>query len=449
MKNPFKKKLALPSLSSDRTKTIASSLVSIGMGIVFGCLLLFLIACFDQFISDYQDIPVGQSFKGMLVIILGVFSSAIGGGISTAYLIGDMLFRATPLIMTGLSAALAYKTGLFNIGAPGQYLMGTVTSISVALTLGMNGVNGFISWIVAFLAAIIAGALWGCIPGLFKAFFNVNEVITSIMTNWIAANFVTWFFSTMKQFQNTLTVNKTGYTITTGTYGVATPKLFLNFDGSYANGGILIAILLAVGVYVLLNKTTFGFELKACGSNKNAAKYAGMSAKRNIVLSMALAGGLSAVGAALYYLQGDIEYSWTNAYMSLPQVGFNGIPVALLANCNPIGTIFAALFMAYLNISGSQLRILTFYDSEYISNIIIAVIVYLSAFSVFFKSVINGEHKLFSFAKSKDGENDGAKNFIKRFADKISSLKKNKNTVAADKQSDSAEKECVKEDNNG
>ena len=141
----------------------------------------------------------------------------------------------------------------------------------------------------------------------------------------------------------------------------------------------------------MINKTTFGYELKACGSNKFAAKYAGMNEKRNIVLSMAIAGALSGIGAALYYLQGDIEFFW-NTSMTLPNEGFNGIPVALLAICNPIGTVFAGLFMAYLTISGNQLSAFTPYN-EYMASIIVAVIVYLSAFSLFFKGLLDKKKK--------------------------------------------------------
>lgn len=223
-------------------------------------------------------------------------------------------------------------------------------------------------------------------PGLFKAHLNVNEVITSIMTNWIAANLVTMLFDGSR-FINNVDYGKTGYCLKTSSNGVATAKLGLDFGGSSANAGILIAVAFAVVTYVVINKTVFGYELRSCGSNKNAARYAGMNEKRNIVLSMAIAGGLSAAGAALYFLQGDVEFYWHTS-MSLPATGFNGIPVALLASCSPIGCVFSGLFMAYLTISGSQLSNLTAYN-EYIADIIVAVIVYLSAFTLFFKSLMD------------------------------------------------------------
>ena len=374
-------------LWNDGAKTVAASLLSILMGVVFGGLLLLLAALL------LNNIPLSSAWEGFRIVLGGIFNtgrdydrgSAITFGFN-ARLLGDMLFRGTPLIMTGLSVALAYKTGLFNIGAPGQYLMGTAASLMVALGMDTSVVPAPLVWLLAFCAAILAGALWGCIPGLFKAYLNVNEVITSIMTNWIAANLVTMLFDGSR-FINNVDYGKTGYCLKTSSNGVATAKLGLDFGGSSANAGILIAVAFAVVTYVVINKTIFGYELRSCGSNKNAARYAGMNEKRNIVLSMAIAGGLSAAGAALYFLQGDVEFYWHTS-MSLPATGFNGIPVALLASCSPIGCIFSGMFMAYLTISGSQLSNLTAYN-EYIADIIVAVIVYLSAFTLFFKSLMD------------------------------------------------------------
>lgn len=396
---------------ADSLKTVASSLISIFIGIVFGGLLLFVVSLINE------NMDPSTAWDGFRIVLAGIFNTGrdhdAGGALTfgiNSRLIGDMLFRATPLIMTGLSVALAYKTGLFNIGAPGQYLMGTMSAIVVALSLDTSKIPAGLVWILAFAAAAVAGALWGCIPGFFKAFLNVNEVITSIMTNWIAANLVTIIFDN-SQFRNMTDVGKTGYTLKLSTNGVSTPTFGLDklLGGSNANIGIFIAVIIAIIIYIMISKTTFGYELKACGSNKFAAKYAGMNEKRNIVLSMAIAGALSGIGAALYYLQGDIEFFW-NTSMTLPNEGFNGIPVALLAICNPIGTVFAGLFMAYLTISGSQLSNFTPYN-EYMASIIVAVIVYLSAFSLFFKGLLDKKKKRNAPVKadddnSKDGEGD-------------------------------------------
>lgn len=384
----------LDSRRADSLKTVASSLISIFIGIIFGGVLLFLVSLFNS-----DTMSPATAWEGFRIVLAGIFNTGRdldAGGVLTfgfnSRLFGDMLFRATPLIMTGLSVALAYKTGLFNIGAPGQYLMGTMSAIVVALSLDTSKIPAGLVWILAFLTAAVAGALWGCIPGFFKAFLNVNEVITSIMTNWIAANLVTIIFDNSK-FRNMIDYGKVGYTLKLNSNGVASPKMGLDklLGGSNANVGIVIAIVIAIFIYIMISKTTFGYELKACGSNKFAAKYAGMNEKRNIVLSMAIAGALSGIGAALYYLQGDIEFFW-NTSMTLPNEGFNGIPVALLAICNPIGTVFAGLFMAYLTISGNQLSAFTPYN-EYMASIIVAVIVYLSAFSLFFKGLLDKKKK--------------------------------------------------------
>ena len=173
-----------------------------------------------------------------------------------------------------------------------------------------------------------------------------DTVITSAMTNWIAANLVTWAFDA-SSLKNVAEYGKTGYVYKTTFNGVATPKLGLDklFPGSQVNAGILIALLFAVLIYILMSKTTLGYELKACGANRHAARYAGIRDKRNIVLSMAIAGALAGTAGSLYYLSGNTEFFWST-YQSLPAVGFNGIPVALLAVNNPIAVIFTGIFMA-------------------------------------------------------------------------------------------------------
>ena len=212
------------------------------------------------------------------------------------------------------------------------------------------------------------------------------------MTNWIAANLVTWVFD-ISNLKNVVENTKSGYIYKTSFNGVQTPKLGLDklFPGSQVNGGILIAIVLAILVYIILTKTTFGYELKACGANRFAAKYAGIKDKRSIVLSMAIAGALAGAAGSLYYLSGNTEFFWST-YQSLPAEGFNGIPVALLAVNNPIAVIFTGIFMSMLDIAGLQLTNLTAYN-EYITDVIIAVIVYLSAFSLVIKMWLSGRKK--------------------------------------------------------
>lgn len=364
----------------DGTRKVLASLISILVGLLVGALVVVIVGL------TKDNIPTSGMWDGVRLIFAGILSTGrnAAGQLSWGYnaqSLGNMLFRAMPLIMTGLSVAVAYKTGLFNIGAPGQYLMGTLASLSIALGIPQESCPTAIIWILAFLGGALAGAAWGAIPGMLKAFLNINEVLACIMTNWLAANLVTWAFD-VSNFKNMVENTKSGYIYKTTYNGVATPKMGLDklFPGSQVNGGILIAVLIAIAVYILINKTTLGYELKACGSNRHAARYAGINDKRNIVLSMAIAGSLSAAGAALYWLSGNTEFYWST-YQALPAAGFNGIPVALLAVNNPIGVVFTGIFMAMLDIVGVQLTGYTAYN-EYITDVIISVIVYLSAFSL-------------------------------------------------------------------
>ena len=308
-------------LKKDWVTKLLASLISIAFGLAVGGILVLVIGLTSS------NISLSGAWEGIRLIFCGIFSTGrnAAGGLAwgfNASNMGNMLFRATPLIMTGLSVAVAFKTGLFNIGAPGQYLMGTLASLTVALSVPAGTLPGVIVWLLAFLAGCLAGAVWGAIPGLVKALLNINEVLACIMTNWIAANLVTWAFDA-SNFKNIVEGTKTGYIYKTtyglvdGQYvadrGIATAKLGLDklFPGSQVNAGILVAILAAIGVYILMNKTTLGYELKACGANRHAARYAGIRDKRDIVLSMAIAGALSAAGASLYYLSGNTEFFWT------------------------------------------------------------------------------------------------------------------------------------------
>ena len=377
--------------ASDAAKSVISALISILIGMAVGSLIIIIVGLTKEGISTKGI------WDGIRLVFLGIFSTGRdGANLSFGFEpvnMGNMLFRATPLIMTGLSVAVAFKTGLFNIGAPGQYLMGTAGTLTVGLVLGNSDCPAFIAWFAAFFAGVLLGALWGAIPGIFKSLLNINEVITCIMTNWIAANLVTWWFDSHEVFKNVEEAGKVGYVIPLKNVGVTTPKLGMDvlLPGSQANGGFWIACLIAVAVYIIMTKTTLGYELTACGSNRHAAKYAGINDKKNIVLSMMIAGGLAAAGASLYYLSGNTEFFWST-YLNLPGEGFNGIPVALLAANNPIGVVFAGVFMSMLNICGMQLKYLTAYN-EYIADIIIAVIVYLSAFSMLVKQLLNGRKK--------------------------------------------------------
>ena len=340
--------------------SVLASLICIAVGLIVGLIILYCI-------------NAEQAIDGFTRIVKGGFYLMPKG-------LGSVLAQTAPLIMTGLSVAFAFKTGLFNIGAAGQYTLGALGALYFALVLHAP-------WWLCLIAAMLFGAVWGAIPGLFKAYFNVNEVITAIMFNWIglyAVNEIIYkgVIGDMYDMKTTKT-----YTIRSVSEGSVIPDLGLNsvFNTKSTTIAIFIAIVIAIIVYIVINKTTFGYELKACGHNKDAAKYAGINDKKNIVLSMTIAGALSGIGAGLYYLSGVAEWN-PQVSTALPAMGFNGIPVALLALSNPIGVIFAALFVSHITVGGGYLP--TKYFQPEIADVIIAVIIYLCAFVMLFKGFV-------------------------------------------------------------
>jgi len=299
-------------------------------------------------------------------------------GISDPKKFAKVLYQAMPLICTGLSVAFAFKTGLFNIGATGQYTVGAFFALFAGIQLQLP-------WYVAIVFAMIGGAIWGSIPGICKALFNVNEVITSIMFNWIGV------FAVNMAFQNfpMLVVDYWGKSsvrdrtpaLADANPNAILPKLGLDelMNSNLVNIGIFIAVIIAVIIWVILQKTTFGYEIKACGYNRDASRYAGISAKRNIILSFTIAGALAGLGGGLYYLSGTGQYTFLKTLLA---AGFNGIPVALLANSHPIGVIASALFISYIQVGGDALQ--PRFVRENI-DIIIGVIIYVSAFALLLK----------------------------------------------------------------
>jgi simple sugar transport system permease protein len=292
-----------------------------------------------------------------------------------------VLYFATPIIMTGLSVAFASRTGLFNIGASGQFIVGAYAAIFVGVHFTF--LPGALHWIVALIAAMIAGAIWGGISGALKAYRNVNEVISCIMLNYIGMYLVNYLI--------TLTVfdSLKNQSMRVASSAVM-PKMGMDSifrDGastSSANSGILVAILMAVVIYIVLEKTYFGFELKACGFNRESARYAGINEKRSIILSMVIAGAMAGLGGALLYLAGSGK--GIDVLDVLAAEGFNGIPVALLALNNPIGVIFSGLFIAYMSVGGFNMQLYNF--APQVIEIIIAIIIYFSAFSLVLRGVI-------------------------------------------------------------
>jgi len=314
------------------------------------------------------------------------FGAILASGFSNMNQLGQVLYFATPIIMTGLSVGFSSRTGLFNIGASGQFITGAYAAVLVGVKC--NFFPGHLHWIAALIAALLAGAVWGAIPGFFKAIFNVNEVISCIMMNYTGTYLVNYLVT--KTMFDSLR-NQSMQVLETANL----PKMGMNYifrDGfnvSSANSGIFIAILLAILIYIILEKTTFGYELKACGFNREAARYAGINEKKSIILSMTIAGALAGLGGALLYLAGSGK--GITVVDVLAQEGFNGIPVALLGLNNPIGIIFSGLLIAYLNVGGFNMQLYSF--APQVIEIIISVIIYFSAFALLVKNILNSLKK--------------------------------------------------------
>lgn len=303
-----------------------------------------------------------------------------GGFYDFPYGVGKTLTNSAPLIMTGLSVAFAFKTGLFNIGAAGQYTLGAFGGLYCALILNLP-------WYVCLLASALFGAVWGAIPGVFKAYLNINEVITSIMFNWIGLYMVNEIIyargtGAMYDANNTRTWKVADRSPDSLIPSGGMAELFHTPSTTIS---IFLAIAAAILIWVVLEKTTFGYELKAVGLNKNAARYAGINEKKNIILSMTIAGALAGFGAGLLYLSGGAEWNPLNT-TSLPAMGFNGIATALLAASHPIGTIFSSIFISHITVGGSFLP--TKYFPAEIADLISGIIIYLCAFAMLFRGLI-------------------------------------------------------------
>lgn len=351
-------------------KSLSSASASL-LAIVAGLLAGFVILL----ISNPQN-----ALRGLGTILIGGWNNGMKG-------VGQVLYFATPIIMTGLSVGFAFKTGMFNIGASGQLMVGGFVSIYVGVT--WTFLPGALHWIVALLMGMLAGMVWGMIVGIFKALLNVHEVISSIMLNYIGMYGVNYLVKNSHLFDalRNQTVNVANNAVI--------PKAGLDnifymlkgrfHDASSVNAGILIAIGFALLIYILLGRTTFGYELKACGFNRHASRYAGISENRAIITSMAIAGGLAGVAGALMYLS---PASGMHIHVAevLAAQGFNGIAVALLGMSNPIGIIFTGLFIAHITVGGSYLQSLKYMKE--IIDVIIGLIIYFSAFSLLMRDIM-------------------------------------------------------------
>ncbi|NOW87713.1 simple sugar transport system permease protein [Clostridium beijerinckii] len=335
-------------------------------------------------------------FFGFVVsaIVLGIagynsidaFSALFNGIFSKPKYISNTIIKATPIILTGLSVAFAFKTGLFNIGAEGQYIIGTIASTIVGIKLNLPAV---LEIPLVILAGVAAGAVFGGIVGILKAKFGIHEVITSIMLNWIALYLSNFVVSTDVYHQpdstSTYMINESGFTTILGNWKTSDAGMeFLSHNKwlsevllkTDVNIGIIVAIIMAVVISILLYKSAKGYELRAVGLNKDAAEFAGINVNRNIVQSMVIAGALSGLAGALA-ITGTAPHK-LSTMAAFENNGFNGLSVALIAGSSPIGCIFGGLLYGGLLYGGQSVQSAIGAPSEII-NIMIGTIVFFVA----------------------------------------------------------------------
>ena len=348
-------------LKNEGVQSLLASLLCIVLGLFLGFVVLLFIN------------PNG-AMEAILTVIKN-FLTYSKPATQMKYL-GNTLVKTAPLLMCSLSIIFAYKVGLFNIGAAGQYCAGVGMALYAALAWQAP-------WWVCLLAAMAAGALLGAVSGLLKAYCNVNEVISGIMLNWITLYLVNMLLTLVKEETSPYT-----FQLATHAPKALIPSLGLGAlfnNNQYVTIAIPLSVIMAVVVWVVLDKTRFGYELRATGNNKNAAKYCGMAEKRNIIVTLIIGGALAGMGAALLYLTGFEQ--WQCSTSSVPAMGFNGIAAAFLGGLHPVGAVLSSFFIQHITIGGAYVD-KTMYCAQ-ISDLISAIIIYLCGFVLFMKHVMN------------------------------------------------------------
>ena len=337
--------------------------------------------------KDYTGV-----IKSLGAVVLGLLAGAIlmaavganpikgffylfQGGLKSIERIGNIFAIATTLILTGLSVAFAFRTGLFNIGAAGQMLIGGLCATIVGLSF--DSLPRIILLPFMFIVALLGGAVWGIIPGFLKAKFNVHEVVATIMMNWIT--FWVVYYTIGNYFTAGL---ETESATIPAVAQLRLPWLSTLLNGSYLNLGIVISIACVIIIKFILDRTTLGYELKAVGFNRHAAQYAGIKVNRSIILSMMIAGGLAGLAGLTYYT----GYSINIQIGILPTQGFDGIAVALLGATSPWGVFFSASFFGLLHAGKGFMSANTIIPPQ-ISDTIIAIIIYFTATSLFIEKM--------------------------------------------------------------
>lgn len=348
-------------LKNNGVQSMLASLACVVLGLLIGYIVLL-------FINPNGAV---EAIAAVMKNFLNYSKSA-----TQAKYLGNTLVKTAPLLLCALSILFSYKVGLFNIGAAGQYCAGVALSLYAALAWGWG-------WLPCMLLAMLGGMVLGAISGLLKSYCNVNEVISGIMLNWIVLYLTNMLLTNVKEETSPYT-----FVLAHKNPSAVLPTLGLGSllnNNQYVGLALPLSILAAVLVWVVLEKTRFGYELRATGNNKNAAKYCGMAEKRNIILTLVISGALAGMGAAMLYLTGYEQ--WQCSTSSVPGMGFNGIAAAFLGGLNPFGTILASFFIQHITAGGAYVD-KTMYCAQ-ISDLISAIIIYLCGFVLFMKYAMN------------------------------------------------------------
>lgn len=338
----------------------------------------------NRFLYTVLAIVLGIIIGSIILIVSGTnpieaYKVIFFGAFGKPKYISWTIVKAVPLILTGLSVAFAFNTGLFNIGAEGQYIVGSIGALVVGLLLDLPPV---LHGLVALLAGALCGYIWGALVGILKAKFQVNEVISSIMMNWIAFYLSNYLlsFPLLRNIEsdNSYPIKKSASIKILGSWKaseagkavLANNKFLRDILNPPVNFGIIIAIVAAIVIWYILKKTTLGYELRAVGFNQKAAEYGGISINKSIVTSMGIAGILAGLAGAITVLgvSGNI-----GIMAGQEGYGFDGMAVALIAGNNPLGTIPAALLYAGLTYGGGKLTTIGTYSE--VVNIIVGIMI--------------------------------------------------------------------------
>lgn len=311
---------------------------------------------------------------GAIIMLVSGYSPIEGyealwnGAFGDAFTIGETIRRITPLILTGLAVAFAFRSGLFNIGAEGQVIVGWLAAVWVGLAVDAPMI---LHLPLVLIVAMLAGALWGFVPGLLKAKLGVHEVIVTIMMNYIA------LFITNEIIRNVLTEQETTTEAIPATASLASEWLQTLTFFSRMHYGILVALFAAIIMWFIVQRTTIGYELKAVGFNQHASRYAGMNVSKNIILSMVISGAFAGLAGAM---EGVGTYGTISVMSGFTNLGFDGIAVALLGSNNALGVVLAAILFGVLKEGAGQMPTSAGVPTELV-DIIIALIIFFVASS--------------------------------------------------------------------